>query len=124
MASGSVESFTLGGRRFPVAADANVTINLGGFNSEVQMNGDGTHRIVQTPVAANVSSLTAVIDLGRGDLEFLLERKNDLGEADFSVTFRDGTVYAGSMKIVDDVEYDSNAGTADLTLNGDMEKQG
>ncbi len=39
---GSIESVTLDGRTFAVAADAEAQRKLGGFENEVQANGDGT----------------------------------------------------------------------------------
>ena len=51
---GSIESLTLDGRTFSVAADADTTRNLGGTDNEVEMNGDGTYRIVKTRVAAKI----------------------------------------------------------------------
>ena len=38
---GSIESVTLNGRPFPVAADAEAQRKLGGWENEVQANGDG-----------------------------------------------------------------------------------
>ena len=43
----SVEGISIGGRNFPVAADADVTIDLGGDSNTVEMNGDGTGRLIK-----------------------------------------------------------------------------
>ena len=45
---GSIESVILAGRQFPVAADTEVQRKLGGFNNEVQANGDGSARVIKT----------------------------------------------------------------------------
>src|SRR6187399_1934952 len=48
--SGSIEEVSLKGRRFAVAADADVNVGLGGFNLEKQDNGDGSVRYIKTRV--------------------------------------------------------------------------
>jgi len=44
---GSIESITMDGREFAVAADAESQRKLGGFENEVQANGNGTARIIK-----------------------------------------------------------------------------
>ena len=48
---GSIESVSVDNQLFAVAADADATMQLGGFNNEIQPNGDGTSRIIKTRVA-------------------------------------------------------------------------
>ena len=43
---GSIESVTLDGREYGVAADAEAQRKLGGWENEIQSNGDGTARMV------------------------------------------------------------------------------
>ena len=76
---GSIESITLDGRNFSVAADAEVQRKLGGFENEVQANGDGTARTIKTRVPLSLDGLTVDIDDDQGDAEFLqaLQDRND-----------------------------------------------
>ncbi|MCP4471153.1 MAG: hypothetical protein GY815_10785, partial [Gammaproteobacteria bacterium] len=68
---GSIESVTLDGRNFPIAADAGVQRKLGGVENEVQSSGDGTARIIKTRTPLSLDGLTAEVDDSRGDHEFL-----------------------------------------------------
>ena len=54
---GSLESVSLDGREFPVAADAEVQRKLGGFENEVQASGDGSARMVKTRVPWSLDGL-------------------------------------------------------------------
>ena len=73
---GSIESITLDGRGFAVAADAEAQRKLGGFENEVQANGDGTARLIKTRVPLSIDGLTVEIDDDRADQEFLQELSN------------------------------------------------
>ena len=70
---GSIESVTLDGREFPAAADAEAQRKLGGFENEVQPNGNGTARVIKTRVPWSLDGLTIEIDDSRGDHEFIQE---------------------------------------------------
>ena len=68
---GSIESVTLKGREFAVAADAESQRKLGGTENETRANGDGTARLVKTRVPFLLDGLTVVVDDTRGDHEYL-----------------------------------------------------
>ncbi len=68
---GSLESITLAGREFSIAADAEANRKIGGFENEVMANGDGTARIIKTRVPLALDGVTVVIDDDKGDQEFL-----------------------------------------------------
>jgi hypothetical protein len=68
---GSIESVSLNGRNFAVAADAEAQRKLGGFENEVMANGDGTARLIKTRVPLSLDGLTVEVDDDRGDQEFL-----------------------------------------------------
>ena len=75
---GSIESVNLSGREFAVAADAEAQRKLGGFENEVQANGDGTARLIKTRVPLSLDGLTIEIDDDRGDQEEPRVRRHDL----------------------------------------------
>ena len=54
---GSIQSISIRGRIFPVASDAEANKKLGGFENEVQANGDGTARKVMTRVPWSIDGL-------------------------------------------------------------------
>lgn len=115
---GSVEFITAAGRRFSVTADADTQRRLGGTNNEIEMNGDGTGRLIRTRVAASFAGLVVAIDDTRGDDEFLTQLKNSRELFDASVTYASGVTYAGRAQITGEYQYNSQAGTATFDLSG------
>lgn len=115
---GSVESLTLDGRTFSVAADADTTRNLGGTDNEIEMNGDGTYRIVKTRVPSKVDGVTLSIDDSRGDAEYLQELKDKKDGFPFSITYASGVIYQGTGTIVGETGISSQNSTASITISG------
>ncbi len=114
---GSLESIILAGRIFAIAADAEANRKMGGFENEVQSNGDGSARIIKTRVPLSLSGITVEVDDSRGDHEFLqdLSDKNDFFV--IALTYASGLTYQGSAQLVEGVESSSNA-TAEISLAG------
>ncbi len=115
---GSIESVTLDGRNFPIAADAEVQRKLGGFENEVQSNGDGTARIIKTRTPLSLDGLTAEVDDSRGDHEFLQALSNAPGEFPIAITYASGATYQGRAMIVGELQFSSQSATASLNLMG------
>lgn len=115
---GSIVIVSLDGRSFPVAADADSQRKLGGFENEVQSNGDGSARMVKTRVPANIDGLTLSMDDGRGDHEFLqaLVDRNAFFPA--AIVYANGETYQGTLQIVGEMQVGSQATTASVTLSG------
>lgn len=115
---GPIESVTLAGRSFAVAADAESQRKLGGFENEVQTNGDGTGRLVKSVVPWMVDGLTLEIDDSRGDHEFLqnLQDRNDYFP--ITVTYASGVVYQGTGQVTGEVQTSSQNATASVALSG------
>lgn len=115
---GSIESVTLEGRSFSVASDAEVSRKLGGFENEVQANGDGTARLVKTRVPLMLDGLTIQIDDGRGDNEFLQDLANSNDFFPIAITYASGETYQGSAQITGEMQVSSQAATASLSIMG------
>jgi hypothetical protein len=120
---GSIESVSIRGRNFSVAADADVTRKLGGFENEVQMNGNATARVVKTRVAWMLSGITIDVNDVRADHEFLQDIANGVnadvdGFFTVSITYASGAVYSGRGIITDTIEYASQNTTAGVSLSG------
>ena len=115
---GSIESVTLDGREFPIAADAEVQRKLGGFENEVQPNGDGTARLIKTRVPFSLDGLTIETDDDRGDQEFLqaLSNRNDFWP--IAITYASGKVYQGTAQIVGEMQASSQNATTAVSLMG------
>jgi len=118
---GSVEEITIRGRIFPVAADSDVTINLGGIQNEVQSNGDGSARKIQTRIPWSVSGLAVQIDHVADAQGFLQEVARTPEYVPVTIKLASGAVYMGQGTIVEELESGSEASTAEITLSGPYE---
>lgn len=115
---GSIESVTLAGRTFSVAADADAERDLGGFSNEVSPNGDETARLLKTRKPWSLTGLTLAMDDLAGDPEFLQSLSDRLGFYPISVTFASGAIYQGTGQIVDDAPTATATTTAAVGLSG------
>lgn len=115
---GPIESITLRGRNFPVAADAESQRKLGGFENEVQANGDGSARIIKTRVPLSITGLTVEVDDSRGDHEFLQEVANGADFVPLGITYASGVTYQGRAIVSDELQASSQSATAGLSLSG------
>jgi hypothetical protein len=115
---GSVESITIDGRRFAVAADADADRALGGFTNEVSSNGDGSARIIKTRVPWKLSGLSVEIDEDRADSDFLQEKADALEFYPITITLASGHTYAGEGVVSGDLASKTMSATCDLELSG------
>lgn len=115
---GSIESITLDGRNFAVAADAEAQRKLGGFENEVQANGDGTARLIKTRVPLSLDGLTLEIDDDRADHEFLQELTNRNDFFPVVISYASGNDYQGTAQIVGETQTSSQNATAAVSLMG------
>jgi hypothetical protein len=115
---GSIESITLDGRNFPVAADAEIQRKLGGFENEVMANGNGTARLIKTRVPLSLDGMTVEVDDARGDHEFLQELSNRFDYFPIAITYASGVTYQARAQIVGELQSSSQAATAAVSLMG------
>ena len=115
---GSIQSVSIDGRLFKVAADADSQRKLGGDENEVAANGDGSARLLKTAVTWRVTGLTLSIDDFLGDAEFLQERKDSNEQFAIAVTYASGAVYQGTGQIVGETNISSANATASVDLAG------
>lgn len=115
---GSIDSVSLEGREFAVAADAEAQRKLGGWENEVMANGNGTARVIKTRVPMSITGLTIEVDDSRGDHEFLqdLSDRNDFFA--ISITYASGETYQGEGQITGELQTSSQSQTAALSLSG------
>jgi hypothetical protein len=115
---GSIETVSIRGRLFAVAADADASRKLGGFENEVQANGNGTARIVKTRVPWMIEGLTLEVNEDRADQQFLKEIADALDFVTMTVTFASGHTYQGRGIITGEIAFSSQNATAEVTLSG------
>ena len=110
---GSIASVSLAGRIFAVAADAEAQRKLGGWENEVQANGDGTARLIKTRVPLSIDGLTLETDDDRGDHEFLQALSDRSEFFAVAITYASGETYQGTAQITGEMQASSqNAMTA------------
>lgn len=115
---GSIESVSMNGRNFAVAADAESQRKLGGFENEVQANGDGNARIIKTRVPLMIDGLTIEVDDSRGDHEFLQSLANENDFFPVGITYASGVTYQGRAIITGELQASSQNATAAVSLSG------
>lgn len=115
---GSIESVSLDGRNFGVAADAEAQRKLGGFENEIMANGDGNARLIKTRVPMSISGLTVEVDDDRGDHEFLQELSNRNDFFAVAITYASGKTYQGRGQISGELQASSQNATAAFDLAG------
>lgn len=115
---GSLESVSLDGREFAVAFDSEVQRKLGGTENEIQMNGNGTGRIIKTRVGWSLDGLTVEVDDSREDQEFLQDLADSNDYFTVAVTYASGETYQGSGQIVAEFQASSQSATAAVSLMG------
>lgn len=115
---GSIESITLAGREFAVAADAEAQRKLGGWENEVQANGDGGARIIKTRVPLSLDGLMLEIDDTRGDHEYLQDLSNGTDYFPIAITYASGITYQGRAQVVGEMQASSQNATAAVSLMG------
>lgn len=118
---GSIESISIRGRIFAVAADAEVNRKLGGFENEVQSNGDGSARIVKTRMPWLLDGVQVVINDAQADEEFLKEIADGLEYVAIGITLASGLTYQGKGIVTGEVQASSQNATATITLSGEGE---
>ena len=118
---GSIESVTLNGRNFAVAADVDSQRKKGGFENDVQANGDGSTRTIKTRVPWSISGLTINVDDDNDDQDFLQLLAD--GNIDFpiGVTYVPGHTFQGTGQITGELTYSNSNATATVNLMGSQQ---
>lgn len=115
---GSIQSVTLDGRTFAVAADVEAQRKLGGFENEVQANGDGTARLIKTRMPLSLDGLSLETDDDRGDHEYLQALADQPGFFAVSITFASGVTYQATAQIVGEMSASSQSAMTSVSLMG------
>jgi len=115
---GPIESISIKGRTFAVAGDADVSLDLGGDSNEVQMNGNGTARVIKTAKPGMLEAVTVAIDRDAQDQEFLQSVCDGTDLVDVSITYVDGNVYYSQQIITGDLKSSSANATAEIAFSG------
>lgn len=115
---GPIQEVSLNGRIFPVAADADVTRKVGGFENEHSPNGDGSGRTLKTRVGWSVTGFQLELDDARGDHEFLQDLADLNTNYACAITYVSGAVWQGTGQIVGELTGSSQNATGAVGLAG------
>lgn len=115
---GSIESVSINGRIFSVAADADGSRKLGGFTSEKQANGNGTARTIKTRVCWEIGGLTLSLDPAQADQEFLQSVADGNVDVAISVTGAGGDTWQGTGTVTGDLVGSTMNATCPVVLGG------
>jgi hypothetical protein len=115
---GSIIAVSIRNRNFPVAADGDGSRKLGGYENEVQANGDGTARIVKMRVPWLFDGVQLEVDDTRGDQEFLQEVANGDEFVPVTITLASGITWQGDGTISGEVQFGTQNATATVSLSG------
>ena len=115
---GSIESVSLDGRLFSVAADADANTKLGGFDNEHMSNGDGTGRLIKTRTGWKIDGLALSMDDDDGDQDFLQQLQNRKDYFPIVVTYASGNARRGTGAVTGEVLGSSQSATAPIVLEG------
>lgn len=115
---GSLFELAVKGRTFAATADADAARKLGGYENEVQANGNGTARKIMLRVPWSLSGVTIDCDDDRGDQEFLQEIADSQEFVSMALTFPGDITYEGSGTIVGEIVKNSQAATCEVGLAG------
>lgn len=115
---GSIQEVSIGGRIFPVAADADASRKLGGFSNEIQPNGDGSARKVMTRQAWEIGGLTLSLDADRADHEYLQGVADAKNYVDIAVTEASGVTWQGTGTVTGDLAGTTMNATVPVVLGG------
>lgn len=115
---GALRDFTIKGRPFKVVTDGPGSKNIGGRNNEVQMNGDGSYRIIQSVVPGAFADIQIEIDDSRNDQEFLQGIADDGLAISCVATYASNISFAGKLTITGEITADESTGIASLSFMG------
>lgn len=115
---GPIESVSVDGRYFSVAADADAGRQLGGFTNETQENGDGTGRLIKSRKKWMIDGLSLSCDDLLDDQEYLQSKADENGYFAVNFSFASGSVYGGQGQIEDEIKFGNAGATVPLSFSG------
>jgi hypothetical protein len=116
---GPIQDVSIDGRLFAVAADADVNLDLGGYTTEFESNGDGGARDVMARRPWKVEGIDLVVDHDRGDLEFLQEKADEPGgRFPITITLVNNVTYQGTGKPAGEMKTSTKNATVSVMLSG------
>ena len=117
---GPIDSVSIDGRSFAVAADADTNRDIGGDNNTVETNGNKTGRILKATMPWKVDGLSLSVDDFLGDHEFLQNIADTSIFHIIRMTYASGAVWQGSGTITGELKYASANTTMPIEFSGEL----
>lgn len=115
---GPITDFSIKGRLFTAAADSDVSRKEGGRENEIEMNGDGTARVVQSLAGWKVDGINGAYKDDRGDLSFLQEIADSGEQVNMTFTWPGNVTFGAKGTIIGEIVANTKNLTVALVLSG------
>lgn len=119
---GSLQALSIKNRRFPVVADNDPTIAIGGMSNEVGSFGDGTVQVTQTRMPGSLEGVKIGIDHDNDDMAFLQEVADSGELVPIALEMVSGHVYQSRMVLVDTPGLSPMSNTCEVNLKGEKQQ--
>lgn len=117
--AGDIRQLTWFGKELDVKGeDSNISLDLGGYQNEAGINGNGSLHGTKRRKKAMLGDVQISIDDVRGDLEFLQSKAESGEPGPLTITLASGVTYRGSMMITGEVKKSTGDGTTSVTFEG------
>jgi hypothetical protein len=115
---GSMKELGIRGRTFAVTADNDSARKLGGYENEIQANGNGTARVIKTSTPWSLTGIQITVDDDNGDHEFLQEVADDNGVVPITFEYVSGAIYQATGTISGELQFANQSTSCTLDLGG------
>jgi hypothetical protein len=115
---GSLDSISIDGRIFNATADADVSMDLGGFSSEQKPLGNGDAIDVMTRKIWKATGIKVGINHDQADQQFLQAAANDKTNKPITITLASGHTYQARGKPTGDLNFSTMDSVCELELSG------
>lgn len=98
--AGTLKSVSINGRKFSPPEDVAISMQIGGYDNDVKLNGDKSLRLLKTSMPGKITGIQVACDHTLEDHEFLIGLKDKNEFFDLAVELMSGTIYVGRHQIV------------------------
>lgn len=115
---GPITDFSIKGRLFTAAADSDVTRKEGGRENEIELNGDGTARVVQSLAAWMIDGLAGAYEDDRGDISFLQDLADTGEQVNMTFTWPGSITFGAKGILTGEIVANTKNKTVALVFSG------
>lgn len=116
---GDVKTFTLGGREYDIAADAEITFIPAGFANESQPTGNGRQHVNKRRRLAGLDDVQISVDEVRDDMAGIRDASAATEALPCLMVTASDTTYSGSVFIEGEYNHNTGNGTCTFAVRGE-----